>query len=227
MGHKSDDFELSEGGQGRAYKDEEEETLRPSLDDAYASSSNTSSDEEDVDEFDPLNYDAGTLKRKKRRKQRKSNLRTDAAKSRPAKKQSWARRNLVPTRFCCWMIALFFVTVILLLSAGGIWAVKHAPAEGESPAFYPSPAGGTDPLWAEAYKKAAALVRKMDVIEKVNITTGTGWMMGMCVGNTGPALRVGFPSLCLQDGPLGIRWADNITAFPAGVTVGVPSWHHS
>lgn len=48
--------------------------------------------------------------------------------------------------------------------------------------------------------------------------------MGMCVGNTGPVTRLGFPSLCLQDGPLGIRWADNITAFPAGITVGA-TWN--
>jgi len=59
----------------------------------------------------------------------------------------------------------------------------------------------------------------MTLPEKVNITTGTGWQMGLSVGTTGPALGVGFPALQLQDGPLGIRFADNITAFPAGVTV--------
>ena len=25
----------------------------------------------------------------------------------------------------------------------------------------------------------------MSIVEKVNVTTGTGWQMGMCVGNTG------------------------------------------
>lgn len=30
--------------------------------------------------------------------------------------------------------------------------------------------------------------------------------------------RLDVPSLCLQDGPLGIRFADHITAFPAGLT---------
>lgn len=35
---------------------------------------------------------------------------------------------------------------------------------------------------------------------------------------------VGFPSLCLQDGPLGLRFADNITAFPAGITTGA-TWN--
>ena len=28
----------------------------------------------------------------------------------------------------------------------------------------------------------------MTLIEKVNITTGTGWQMGLCVGNTGKFL---------------------------------------
>ena len=44
--------------------------------------------------------------------------------------------------------------------------------------------------------------------------------MGFCVGNTGPVDRLGFPSICLQDGPLGLRFADKSTAFPAGITAG-------
>jgi len=44
--------------------------------------------------------------------------------------------------------------------------------------------------------------------------------MGPCVGNTGPVPRLGFPSLCLQDGPLGVRFADKITSWPAGITIG-------
>lgn len=37
---------------------------------------------------------------------------------------------------------------------------------------------------------------------------------------TGSALRVGIPQLCIQDSALGVRETDNITAFPAGITVG-------
>lgn len=40
----------------------------------------------------------------------------------------------------------------------------------------------------------------------------------------GPADIVRFPSLCLQDGPLGLRFADNISAFPAGITTGA-TWN--
>lgn len=68
------------------------------------------------------------------------------------------------------------------------------------------------------------MVGKMSLIEKVNITTGTGWSMGFCVGNTGPANDVGFPQLCLQDGPLGLRFSDHSSAFPAAITVGA-TWN--
>ena len=41
-----------------------------------------------------------------------------------------------------------------------------------------------------------------------------------CVGNTGSALRVGFPQLCFDDSADGVRDTDNVTAFPDGITVG-------
>ena len=68
------------------------------------------------------------------------------------------------------------------------------------------------------------MVKRMSLVEKVNITTGTGWSQNLCVGNTGSANSVGFPMLCLQDGPLGVRMSDHATAFPAGVTVGA-TWN--
>ncbi|KAI2634839.1 glycoside hydrolase family 3 protein [Hypomontagnella submonticulosa] len=120
-----------------------------------------------------------------------------------------------------------FALVLLALSGGGFFAFnkyKQAPPDGLSPPWYPTPKGGTARTWAEAYRKASEMVARMTLPEKVNVTTGTGWKMGPAVGNTGPAANVGFPALALQDGPLGIRFADNATAFPAGVTVGA-TWN--
>ncbi|KAL8699051.1 MAG: hypothetical protein Q9201_006225 [Fulgogasparrea decipioides] len=68
------------------------------------------------------------------------------------------------------------------------------------------------------------MVQKMTLVEKVNVTSGTGWSQDLCVGNTGPANGVGFPALCLQDGPLGLRFNDHATVFPAGITVGA-TWN--
>lgn len=42
---------------------------------------------------------------------------------------------------------------------------------------------------------------------------------GNCVGNTGGIPRLGFRPLCLQDGPSGVRDADFVSAFPAGMHV--------
>lgn len=68
------------------------------------------------------------------------------------------------------------------------------------------------------------MVERMTLMDKVNVTSGTGWSQDMCVGNTAPANSVGFPPLCLQDGPLGLRFMDHSTAFPAGITVGA-TWN--
>jgi len=57
--------------------------------------------------------------------------------------------------------------------------------------------------WEEAYAKARAVVSQMTLLEKVNLTTGTGWQSDQCVGNTGSVPRLGIKSLCLQDSPLG------------------------
>ncbi|KAF2273290.1 beta-glucosidase-like protein [Westerdykella ornata] len=194
-----------------------------------ASFSSDTSSYEDLEEFDPLNYDAGTLKVKRsatdlRAKRRKASLRKDVEFGEKLKETGGRRRRCVPSKLCCGLVLLFVASVVLLLSAGGIWAWRSAPLDGQSPPWYPTPKGGTDPSWKDSYAKAAALVRQMTLVEKVNITTGTGWSMQMCVGNTGPVPRLKFPSLCLQDGPLGIRFTDHSTAFPAGITVGA-TWN--
>lgn len=75
------------------------------------------------------------------------------------------------------------------------------------------PASGLS--WEAAYDKANALIQGMTLEEKVNITTGLGWMTGRCVGNTGSASN--FPELCLQDAPLGIRFADGVSSGVAGI----------
>jgi beta-glucosidase len=71
--------------------------------------------------------------------------------------------------------------------------------------------------WDAAYKKADALVSQMSLEQQVNITTGVGWMAGLCVGNTYPITKPDFPALCLEDGPLGIRFGDNVTAGITGI----------
>ncbi|KAI9274731.1 glycoside hydrolase superfamily [Phascolomyces articulosus] len=77
--------------------------------------------------------------------------------------------------------------------------------------------------WDEAHEKASALVSQMSVEQKVGLATGQGWEKTLCVGNTFESTNPDFPSLCLQDGPLGVRWADNVTAGVSGITAAA-SW---
>jgi beta-glucosidase len=71
--------------------------------------------------------------------------------------------------------------------------------------------------WDTAYELAQLLVDNMSLEQKVNITTGIGWGNGPCVGNTGRTENPDFPELCLQDSPLGIRMAENITSGVSGI----------
>ncbi|TFK76897.1 glycoside hydrolase family 3 protein [Pluteus cervinus] len=76
------------------------------------------------------------------------------------------------------------------------------------------------PEWAAAYTKARAALAKLSLKEKVDLGTGVQWQKGHCVGNTPAISSISFPGLCLQDGPLGVRYADQISAFPALINVG-------
>ncbi|KAL4804162.1 glycoside hydrolase superfamily [Aspergillus unguis] len=74
--------------------------------------------------------------------------------------------------------------------------------------------------WDEAYEKATSSLALLSQEEKAGIVTGVGWMEGPCVGNTYAPESIPYPSLCLQDGPLSVRFANPITVFPAGINAG-------
>lgn len=118
--------------------------------------------------------------------------------------------------------ALFLIAHFALLSysANSSWDWPWDDDGYFSPPYYPTPNGGWLPDWSEAYEKAHKVVSNMTLAEKVNLTTGTGYLMGPCAGQTGSALRFGIPRLCLMDGPLGVRGTDHNTGFPPGITVG-------
>ncbi|OLL25290.1 Beta-glucosidase 1 [Neolecta irregularis DAH-3] len=115
--------------------------------------------------------------------------------------------------FAAVMAAIFALLLGLLL--------HHHTAAQQSRAvtdpWYPSPlASGLDD-WGDAYSRARNFVAGLTLLEKVNITTGTGWQSDRCVGNTGSLPRLGLGSLCLQDSPLGVRFTDYVSVFPSGV----------
>lgn len=52
-----------------------------------------------------------------------------------------------------------------------------------------------------------------------NVFAFCSWEGEQCVGQTGSVPRLGLNSLCLQDSPAGVRFADFASVFPAGMTV--------
>lgn len=74
--------------------------------------------------------------------------------------------------------------------------------------------------WDVAYAKAKVALAKLSQDEKVGMVTGVMWEGGPCVGNTYQPKSIPYPSLCLQDSPLGIRFANPVTVFPAGINAG-------
>lgn len=91
---------------------------------------------------------------------------------------------------------------------------------GSSEPSYPSPNITGSGGWEEALAKAQAFVNELTLEEKAQMVTG---VPGPCVGNILAIERLGFPGLCLQDGPLAIRVASYASTFSAGVSVAA-SW---
>jgi hypothetical protein len=76
---------------------------------------------------------------------------------------------------------LSFLAAFLLLGFQTVFGQYSA----HSPPYYPSPQIDGSGDWKEAYVKAKAFVDQLTILEKVNLTTGTGWSMDNCVGNVG------------------------------------------
>ena len=70
--------------------------------------------------------------------------------------------------------------------------------------------------WTEEYKKADNLIKDYTLEEKMLLIYGTENMQGKCVGSI-DANDKGFPGICLQDGPAGVRFSANTTSWQAAI----------
>ncbi|OQE27008.1 hypothetical protein PENFLA_c006G08262 [Penicillium flavigenum] len=95
---------------------------------------------------------------------------------------------------------------------------------GQSPPIYPSPEISGTGGWNEAFSKAQALVLQMTLEERTSLTGGYPNETSGCGGNIPAITRLGFPGMCLQDGPNGVRAADFVNGYPSGIHVGA-SWN--
>ena len=61
--------------------------------------------------------------------------------------------------------------------------------------------------------RVSDLVGRMTLLEKIELVGGNSF-------STKPNARLGIPELKMTDGPVGVRWGQGTTAFPAGVSMG-------
>jgi hypothetical protein len=96
-------------------------------------------------------------------------------------RRPWRRfcARLIPSKRACILIAVVLAAVLGAAIGGGAWVYKSAPKDGLSPPWYPTPRGGTAKTWEKSYQLAREMVGKMSLVEKVNITTGTGYVMNL------------------------------------------------
>ncbi|EGG12872.1 family 3 glycoside hydrolase [Melampsora larici-populina 98AG31] len=88
-----------------------------------------------------------------------------------------------------------------------------------SPLVLPAPPQDGSQGWSNALKRAKEFVSQLTIEEKVNLTTGAD-TTGRCVGETGTIPRMGFNQpICLQDAPVGVRYTDLASYFPAEISV--------
>ncbi|KAI7527526.1 putative beta-glucosidase, partial [Hortaea werneckii] len=94
---------------------------------------------------------------------------------------------------------------------------------GRSPPVYPTPVGGDDPAWEEAYAQASALVAQLDYTQLASLTLGSSDTRG-CSGFIDPV--AGFTGMCLQDNENGVRGSEQSSGFPSQLSIGA-SWNRS
>lgn len=98
-------------------------------------------------------------------------------------RRPWTRfcALLLPSKRGCALICVILAVVLGAAIGGGAWVYKSAPKDGLSPPWYPAPPGGTVKSWEQSYEKARQMVANMSLVEKVNITTGTGYVIRLIV----------------------------------------------
>ncbi|KAI0762855.1 beta-glucosidase [Fomes fomentarius] len=85
------------------------------------------------------------------------------------------------------------------------------------------------PLWQAAWAKAKPVVANLSNADKAALGTGLGLIGGPCIGSTTAVKAIpGFPSsgFCLQDSPVGVRFADHVSVFPAGINAAA-TWNRT
>ncbi|KAJ3120269.1 hypothetical protein HK100_012867 [Physocladia obscura] len=109
----------------------------------------------------------------------------------------------------------FLVAMVVFAVAGNLFVDWQNQSQSRSESH-----SGVERRWQHARIRADSAVKLMTRAQKEDTVFGTGWRGGPCTGHILPQPHVGLKTgLCLQDSPMGIRFADNVSAFPSGLNV--------
>jgi len=119
----------------------------------------------------------------------------------------------------CLALAGLFTPLSAQLTSNASVILDDTFFYGQSPPFYPSPTASGVGAWTEHVERARSLVARMTLAEKVSLTGGVR-ANNSCGGNIPAVERLGFPGMCLADGPAGVRAAENVNGYAAGIHAG-------
>jgi beta-glucosidase len=71
----------------------------------------------------------------------------------------------------------------------------------------------------QAYVGAKIDVEQVSLEEKQNVSLGISPSLNGCNGHSGRAFSIGFPGVCLQDGPIGVHGTEFVTFDPSGIHI--------
>ncbi|KAF8310466.1 glycoside hydrolase [Clavulina sp. PMI_390] len=80
--------------------------------------------------------------------------------------------------------------------------------------------------WDDATVLATALAHQLTTQEKLTLVRGVGEFSSVCTGNLPAIPRLNIPSICMNDGPAGMRSVDLVSGFPAGITAAA-TWNRA
>lgn len=78
--------------------------------------------------------------------------------------------------------------------------------------------------WADAYQQASAMVDQMTIEEKVSVVSGQTSTTNGCSGQIPGVPRLGFPGICVNDGPNGLHGMAAVNGYPSAITIGA-TWN--
>jgi beta-glucosidase-like glycosyl hydrolase len=78
--------------------------------------------------------------------------------------------------------------------------------------------------WADAYQQASAIVGQMTIEEKVSVVSGQTSTTNGCAGQIPGVPRLGFPGICVNDGPNGLHGIEAVNSYASAITIGA-TWN--